>query len=168
MQKLCTTGEGTAENAFSAREKWRNSKDGRPLGGQLLTWQWHAEGGHVLAAAFSLSNSPDFFVWGCIKYEVFDSPLLATLRSLKARIRSTYGHFFVKCWKISGKKQSIALMFAEPQTECMLNSVGVSEHIVKFPKWWKFYFGLPYSLCKIHFWNRSCHLCSPPFLFPTS
>jgi len=39
MQKLHIPGERTAESVFSAREKWRNSWDSRPLGAQLLTWQ---------------------------------------------------------------------------------------------------------------------------------
>ena len=45
-------------------------------------------------------------------------------------------------------------MCAEPQTECMLNSTGITKHIVKFSEWWQLYFGFPCSLCKIHFLNR--------------
>jgi hypothetical protein len=56
-------------------------------------------------------------------------------------------------WKVSGKKENIALMCGEPQTECTLNSAGMREHFLKFFQRYKLLFGIPFSLCKIDFFK---------------
>jgi len=77
--------------------------------------------------------------------------------TLSREYRMLFEIFTGKCWKVSGKEQSITLMHAE----LTLNSASVPQHSMEFMFLWsKFRFCMQFSFCKINFWNCSHHLCS--------
>jgi hypothetical protein len=88
---------------------------------------------------------PKFLRLGLYKVWGLWCATASCVEKFKARIRALLGMFIMKCYKVSCKKHSIALMCAELQTECMLKSTGVLKHIVKFSELWQLYFGLLYS-----------------------
>jgi len=75
--------------------------------------------------------------------------------TLSREYRMLFGIFTGKCWKVSGKKQSITLMHAE------LSELGLPQHSMEFISHWStIQFCMHFSFCRINFWNCSHHLCS--------